>query len=56
LPVGSAVGLSSKECIGMHSCSSLLVLYEGIRCENLYSWFCRIHVLFSSFFWLFKWR
>ena len=25
-----------------------LILYKGIRCENLYSWFCRIHVVFSS--------
>jgi len=27
-----------------------LILYKGIRCENLYSWFARIHVVFSSFF------
>jgi len=24
-----------------------LVLYEGIWCDNIYSWFCRIHVLYS---------
>jgi len=37
LSVGIAIGLSSKECIGMHFFLSLLILYNGIQCENLYS-------------------
>jgi hypothetical protein len=49
LSVGRAVGLSSKEYIGMHSFLWWLILYEGIRCENIYNWFGRIHVLCSLY-------
>ena len=56
LSIDRAVRLSSKQPVGMHFFLWWLILYERIRCENLYSWLCRIHVLLSSFFWLFKGR
>ena len=31
-----------------------LILYKWIQCENIYSWFGKIQVMFSTFFWLFK--
>jgi hypothetical protein len=47
LSVDRAIRLNSKQPLGMHSFMWWLVLYEGIRCDNIYSWFCRIHVLCS---------
>ena len=48
LSVGRAVRLNSKEPFGMHSFMWWLVLYEGIRCDYIYSWFCIIHVVFKG--------
>jgi len=46
LAVVRTVGLGSKEYIGMHSFLLLLILYEEVWCENIYSSFGRIQHVF----------
>jgi len=51
--VGRAVGLCSKEYTEIHLFLLLLILYEGIRCENSHSSFGRIQHMLSPFFRIF---